>query len=897
LATPDSDRLADELADAIADGQDVDWGSVERRSSDPRQRELIRNLQAISALAQSARREPSGGEATPLTRAGLPRMPRWRAAILWLAAAQVAFGLVAFALVPTGASPVPLLLPALSAVAFALAAGWLLFGGRDDARAANLAGVFLCLGASAALPIGILWAKLADRGEVPLLEALLPEAFMPVFLWAFVREFPRPYRLSAADRWMRLGERVTIGVSGTLFLGNLAGPLLLAQGAEVPDWLGWVARTRFASMYWVALFGSALPAFPLALLRARIASRAERRRFAFFLWGLAIGIGPMFLAVLLEILIEPYGRFMDRPGATFWGALVLYSLLISVPFTTAYSVVAHRVLEVRLLLRRAAVVALARRTLWIATAGPLFGLGAYLYANREERLSVLIETLQGELLMGAALVSLLLLVVREPLLAALDRLLFRDVVDWQGALSKTTSEIRLAATARQLEDSLAEHLDEAVRAGSVRLYLTSEDGLSFAPLGRGGRGLGTSTALARVVAAGESPVVTAPGDQHSVWPWLPAADREWLTESELGLIAPFVSSRGEVAGLIGLGPKQTAVPYSEDDLHFVAAVASSVALVMENQGLRAGRGAAGRAVGAETAFECRRCGAVSRHDAPACGCGGRWTEAQLPWRVNGKFELKRVLGRGGMGVVYLADDVDLGRLVALKTLPRLLPRAAKRLRNEARSMAALEHPNLAQIYGLESWRGVPVLVVEHLAGGTLARRMGRRWGWREALELGVQIGGALQAMHAKSLVHRDVKPSNIGFSAKQVPKLLDFGLAQIAAEAKEESDDYLAGTPLYVPPGGASAKGPASLQDLWGLALVVYELLAGRHPFRDRVGPADLKRGRLPAVPDLRELHPGCPEPVAALLAAALAARPEQRPSTAEELRARMEELLALSDI
>ena len=135
-----------------------------------------------------------------------------------------------------------------------------------------------------------------------------------------------------------------------------------------------------------------------------------------------------------------------------------------------------------------------------------------------------------------------------------------------------------------------------------------------------------------------------------------------------------------------------------------------------------------------------------------------------------------------MGVVYRAKDLTLGRAVALKTLPATSPEDSARLRREARAMAAITHPNLALIFGVETWQGTPILVIEYLAGSTLAERLPTGpMAWEEVLELSLVLASVLERVHGSGILHRDVKPSNIGFTEEDVPKLLDFGLVRISA--------------------------------------------------------------------------------------------------------------------
>ena len=146
-------------------------------------------------------------------------------------------------------------------------------------------------------------------------------------------------------------------------------------------------------------------------------------------------------------------------------------------------------------------------------------------------------------------------------------------------------------------------------------------------------------------------------------------------------------------------------------------------------------------------------------------------------------------------------------------------------------MASVSHVNLASIFGVESWNGQPLLMVEFLSGGTLSGRLQRgRLSRNDALDLGAALARAIAALHRSGLQHRDIKPSNIGFDHLGVPKLLDFGVATIAGPGSSSAP---AGTLRYSPPEVRRGLEGGVNQDLWGLAVVVYEAMTGSHPLEN----------------------------------------------------------------
>jgi serine/threonine-protein kinase len=202
------------------------------------------------------------------------------------------------------------------------------------------------------------------------------------------------------------------------------------------------------------------------------------------------------------------------------------------------------------------------------------------------------------------------------------------------------------------------------------------------------------------------------------------------------------------------------------------------------------------------------------------------------------YEVEAVLGRGGMGIVFRARHVRLGRLVALKMLlsgPYAGPLERGRFQREAEAVAALRHPNVVQIYDVGDADGRPYFTMELVDGGSLAQKLsGAPQPARQAAQLLATLAGAVQAAHACGIVHRDLKPANVLLTADDTPKIGDFGLARRQDDgAGLTQTGVVVGTPSYMAPeqarGRREALGPAV--DVWALGVILYELLTGRPPF------------------------------------------------------------------
>jgi serine/threonine-protein kinase len=276
----------------------------------------------------------------------------------------------------------------------------------------------------------------------------------------------------------------------------------------------------------------------------------------------------------------------------------------------------------------------------------------------------------------------------------------------------------------------------------------------------------------------------------------------------------------------------------------------------------------------------------------------------------GPYRILALIGRGGMGHVFRAHDSKLHRDVALKVLPRAYevdPDRMARFQREAQALAALNHPHVAAIYGIEESHGRQALVLELVDGVTLAARIGQGpLPVREALTLARHIAEALHAAHEKGIVHRDLKPANIKVTAAGVVKVLDFGLAKAAGESAaaatrvsnspalpgDTRTGVIVGTASYMSPEQARGQEVDPRTDIWAFGCVLFEMLAGRRAFEADGAPDSLAQLE-DAAPEWGRLPAHTPARARQLLRRCLERDPGKRPQTIAEARAVIDGLLS----
>jgi eukaryotic-like serine/threonine-protein kinase len=252
------------------------------------------------------------------------------------------------------------------------------------------------------------------------------------------------------------------------------------------------------------------------------------------------------------------------------------------------------------------------------------------------------------------------------------------------------------------------------------------------------------------------------------------------------------------------------------------------------------------------------------------------------------YKIVEKLGEGGMGVVYKAEDLKLGRFVALKFLPPHLLGSEEhkaRFLQEARAAAVLDHPNICTVYEIDEVEGRALLAMAFLDGRTLKEKIAERpLPLAEALDITIQTAQGLQAAHEKGIVHRDIKPANIMITAQGRIKIMDFGLAQLGDRTKLTAPGTKLGTPAYMSPEQAEGKPADRRTDLWSLGVVLYEMVSGRMPFPGEAEAA-VAYGILYSDPEpLTALRSGLPVELDRIVAKTLAKEPALRYQHVEDL-------------
>ena len=887
MSTDDRDDLVGDVADALTLDQQVQWERCARLAAGG-DRAKIANLRVFERVLAS---RPVAGQAPEAVRAtrgdGGAVVRRAVHALIAIASVEVAVTLL---LLPWAWGDYyrehgeVAVFMTTKLVGHAAGAGLLLWAGRGDWRT-WLLGVYSLLKATNA-PLHMLPAFVLGVPPPPeyaaylqhlpadhrLLLAFYVPAFLfaPAFLWAFAREYPRVHRRTRLDDLARRMIPVSVLIGGGLWLACAVTLARARAGAAAPVAL--VLDGTIAAQDLLVL-----GAITVVALRAHTAPADEVRRVVVFSAGFLLLIGLSGAYNVAEAFAP--GDWVSNYR---WSPAVLLVEVLRFPgwILLWYAVLAARIPHLREALRALYRRLLLRRGLLGALAAVPAGALAWLIGRSPERaVGAVIADPLAQSLLAAVGILLLVIAARERILIRLDAWIVPETADQRQALADAAGALAQAGRITTVGETITRTVRRGCGSTATLLVAdaaeTRAGGFSapqarIAPLPR-------QTAIVHVLETAGGPVRVEPAGRPSVFPLLPPDEAAWVTETGADVIVPVPAAGADVLGMLVVSRRLDGRLVRSVDLPFLEALGAAAGLALARLQLLDAPGAgSGEAPPAE---ECPVCGCVTEAGEPAgCACGSAYVAADVPKLLAGKFRLTRRLGDGGMGAVYLARDLRLERDVAIKTLTARSRGRLRGLKPEAWAMSTVTHPAVAQIHGVEVWRGRPCLVVEFLAGGTLEDRL------RDGPLVPVQaafvvarLADALAALHEKGYLHGDVKPSNIGFTAEGSPKLLDFGLAHAVDDAA-----LVGGTLPYLSPEVLAGRPAEEADDVWSLCVVLYEMVSGRQPFAGGA-PEEvqrrIRRQRLAAG------GPAAAAPtaaaVAAFAAAILTAPRAERPGTA----------------
>jgi eukaryotic-like serine/threonine-protein kinase len=655
-------------------------------------------------------------------------------------------------------------------------------------------------------------------------------------LWfVFSTLFPRVTRFPRG-LWVAIAAPFTL-VGGWHLWHGILMVYAPARATSVPDWSIAVVLTGVT----YAVAGVAL----LVAKYRRLVDPNERRRVRILMFGSITGLAaglPVVLGRWLGVITSDSDSLAASPGPA-----VGMLLLLSFPVAFAYATVRHRMFDVAVIIRQGLRYTLARRLLLSLVPVLVVVIIVDALLQHDQTVEAVIRA-HGPFYGSLAVIIAVASVRRDAWLEGLDRRFFRERYNAQHVLRQLVDEIRRHAgdfvlvaptVVTQLEATLhprfAQILLRDPGAPVYRVVAAVPPDRAPEPPRPDSKVMGVLRVLAR-------PIEVFHADTGWLRHHLPAEERESLRHSGVDLLVPIRPSSSDTEAVLVLGEKRSEEPYSAEDHDLLSAIANGLALLLERQARRG-------AIDAPTLEECPDCGACYDSGSDVCARdGSRLTPVPVPRKLAGRYRLSRRLGQGGMGAVYAAFDLSLGREVAAKLIREDVmerPGVAERFHVEARLAAGFSHPNVVTVHDFGLTRGRAFLIMELVDGITLREELQTqgRIPPRRVCHLLSGMCAAVEEAHHHRLVHRDLKPENVMLTgrAREVAKILDFGVAKLlqtdtTVSGHDTAGDVRVGTLRYMAPEQLRGENVQPAWDLWALGVLAFEMLTDSLPFSVPIG-------------------------------------------------------------
>jgi hypothetical protein len=670
-----------------------------------------------------------------------------------------------------------------------------------------------------AIPFALIWISVVAGGLAPPL------------LFTFCARFPRPLieaRWFWAVVWM---PYLLLLIPNEILAYRTISNSHYAAGS-FSQWYSWILITSVT--YLVASVGAVIMNY------RRLTDINERRRIRIVVFG--SGAGLLALAELILLLGPPTFRgtlvetiFLSTPAVVVSAVLLCFVF----PLSFAYSILRHRLFDVRVIIRQGIQHALARGVLLSIIPLLVVALLADMFFHGDQSLASIVRS-RGWIYGVIGTLAIIVYQKRQGWLNQIDRLFFRDQFDAQCLLQDVIQKVKSARDLVAASYEVVGQIQRALHSEFVCLLHRAADQVEFRtmacePARSTTTQLHKDAKLISLLRVMEKPL------QFSGATWVADKFRDeaiqFIEGQNIDLLVPIVMGTEAAESILVLGPKRSEEPYSREDEKLLTAIAASLGLLSTRSVAQRDR---------QSFQECPTCGAC--FDSADSRCkqdGSGLVRIHMPRLLIGRYRLDRRIGSGGMGTVYAGTDDALNRPIAIKVIrPELVqdPHVTARFQQEARSAAALIHRNVITIYdyGIES--GYPYIIMELLAGRTLRTELDRTklFSPSRTIEIMDGVCGAVEEAHRQELLHRDLKPENIFLaetSTGDVVKVLDFGLAKAVATSIQPNDptrmatSMIVGTPYYMAPEQLTGETASQATDVWALGVIAYEMLFGAHPF------------------------------------------------------------------